>query len=289
MYDHDNKRPRGFGFITFTTEEAVDGVFTGGTMQTLHDKPIEIKRAVPRDQMGPSARALPTRASYFPSAPRSGLGAARPVGFNIPGAAAFSPTTLAGRNYSGLSLGALNGGLTAQDFSRAGGDLLQQMTALSLAGGGQMGLASLAQNITQNLGGGGAGSLGSGGGGGLSLGNSGMLLGSPGAQPGGGLAGGQPHHLAARLSLGNGFGSLPTQRSAPGPPAGGALRANSLEDAYQSAFAAAHEAPGAPPPQPPPQQQLPHLHQPPPPQQHPLHAHTAGGAFPSSQVRGAAL
>ena len=24
MYDHDNKRPRGFGFITFATEESVD-------------------------------------------------------------------------------------------------------------------------------------------------------------------------------------------------------------------------------------------------------------------------
>lgn len=50
-YDHDNKRPRGFGFITFSSEEAVDAVFTGGSLQTLHDKPIEIKRAVPRDQI----------------------------------------------------------------------------------------------------------------------------------------------------------------------------------------------------------------------------------------------
>lgn len=54
-YDHDNKRPRGFGFVTFATEEGVDEVFTGGALQTLHDKPIEIKRAVPRDQIA-SAR-----------------------------------------------------------------------------------------------------------------------------------------------------------------------------------------------------------------------------------------
>ncbi|KAK9864834.1 hypothetical protein WJX84_005922 [Apatococcus fuscideae] len=54
MYDHDNRRPRGFGFVTFCDEGAIDGVFSSGIMQTLHDKPIEIKRAVPRDQMPPS-------------------------------------------------------------------------------------------------------------------------------------------------------------------------------------------------------------------------------------------
>lgn len=32
MYDHDNKRPRGFGFITFAEEESVDNVFSHGAM-----------------------------------------------------------------------------------------------------------------------------------------------------------------------------------------------------------------------------------------------------------------
>ncbi|KAH7618760.1 hypothetical protein Ndes2526B_g05686 [Nannochloris sp. 'desiccata'] len=59
MYDHDNRRPRGFGFITFTEEEAVDKVFDRGTMQTIHDKEIEIKRAVPRDSMSPSPQRPP--------------------------------------------------------------------------------------------------------------------------------------------------------------------------------------------------------------------------------------
>lgn len=69
-YDHDNKRPRGFGFVTFVNEEGVDAVFTGGSLQTLHDKPIEIKRAVPRDQIA-SARGRPGFAQsprLFPSA-----------------------------------------------------------------------------------------------------------------------------------------------------------------------------------------------------------------------------
>ncbi len=59
MYDHENRRPRGFGFITFTEEEAVDKVFDRGTMQTIHDKEIEIKRAVPRDSMSPSPQRGP--------------------------------------------------------------------------------------------------------------------------------------------------------------------------------------------------------------------------------------
>ena len=124
MFDHENKRPRGFGFITFSgararvcacwrlaegwqgpppgrrgaaqgrgqtaqaspacpglqhwpvltaaalhppnppppprpaEEEAVDAVFARGTLHTLHDKQVEIKRAVPRDSMPPSPRTL---------------------------------------------------------------------------------------------------------------------------------------------------------------------------------------------------------------------------------------
>eukprot|EP00889_Picochlorum_renovo_P000291 jgi/Picre1/27321/NNA_000290.t1 len=49
MYDQQNRRPRGFGFITFAEEEAVDAVFAKGTIHVLHDKQIEIKRAIPRD------------------------------------------------------------------------------------------------------------------------------------------------------------------------------------------------------------------------------------------------
>ncbi|GLI64379.1 hypothetical protein VaNZ11_007645, partial [Volvox africanus] len=53
MYDHENKRPRGFGFVTFAEEDAVDRVFSHGAVQTIADKPIEVKAAVPRDQMPP--------------------------------------------------------------------------------------------------------------------------------------------------------------------------------------------------------------------------------------------
>ncbi len=245
MYDHDNKRPRGFGFITFSSEEAVDAVFAGGSMQTLHEKPIEIKRAVPRDQMAPAQAPrgpLPGRGGaggggFMPSTPRS-MAQQRPMAGYAGGSSggAFSPTALAARSYSGLSLGGLNGGL-AGDFSRSSSDLLQQMTALQLAaaGGGQLGFASL---VSQGLAAHALGSAGGLGSAGLSLGPSGGLLGSPGGQPQQqqqGLLSG--HSLGSRLSLGDGFGGLTQQQQQQhSPRSAAALRQNSLEEAYAGAF-----------------------------------------------------
>lgn len=101
MYDHDNKRPRGFGFITFTEDGVVEKVFESGAMQNIHDKQIEIKPAVPRDQMAPQARRGPP---FFPvgrGAPGMGpagmagfaAGRAPPFGFRqpLPAPGAFGP------------------------------------------------------------------------------------------------------------------------------------------------------------------------------------------------------
>jgi hypothetical protein len=46
MYDHDNKRPRGFGFITFSEEAAVAAVFAVGNMQVIYDKQASVLRSV---------------------------------------------------------------------------------------------------------------------------------------------------------------------------------------------------------------------------------------------------
>ncbi|PNW80806.1 hypothetical protein CHLRE_07g330300v5 [Chlamydomonas reinhardtii] len=69
MYDHENKRPRGFGFVTFAEEEAVERVFSHGAVQTIADKPIEVKSAVPRDQMPPTPRM---QGSYYGQPPHRG-------------------------------------------------------------------------------------------------------------------------------------------------------------------------------------------------------------------------
>jgi heterogeneous nuclear ribonucleoprotein A1/A3 len=48
MQDHTSGRSRGFGFITFQEEDAVDRVFTAGTMHEINGKRVEVKTATPK-------------------------------------------------------------------------------------------------------------------------------------------------------------------------------------------------------------------------------------------------
>ncbi|PIA36280.1 hypothetical protein AQUCO_03400288v1 [Aquilegia coerulea] len=48
MFDQTTQRPRGFGFITFDTEEAVDRVLHKN-FHDLNGKTVEVKRALPKD------------------------------------------------------------------------------------------------------------------------------------------------------------------------------------------------------------------------------------------------
>ncbi|KAK8691166.1 hypothetical protein V6N13_074685 [Hibiscus sabdariffa] len=48
MYDHNTQRPRGFGFITYDSEESVDQVLHK-TFHELNGKLVEVKRAVPKE------------------------------------------------------------------------------------------------------------------------------------------------------------------------------------------------------------------------------------------------
>ncbi|KAL5581715.1 hypothetical protein UlMin_014157 [Ulmus minor] len=58
MYDHNTQRPRGFGFITYDSEEAVDKVLLN-TFHELNGKKVEVKRAVPKElSPGPSRSPL---------------------------------------------------------------------------------------------------------------------------------------------------------------------------------------------------------------------------------------
>ncbi|XP_041997618.1 heterogeneous nuclear ribonucleoprotein 1-like isoform X1 [Salvia splendens] len=58
MYDHNTQRPRGFGFITYDSEEAVDMVLHK-TFHELNGKMVEVKRAVPKElSPGPSRSPL---------------------------------------------------------------------------------------------------------------------------------------------------------------------------------------------------------------------------------------
>ncbi|XP_031128250.1 heterogeneous nuclear ribonucleoprotein 1 [Ipomoea triloba] len=58
MYDHNTQRPRGFGFITYDSEDAVDKVLLK-TFHELNGKMVEVKRAVPKElSPGPSRSPL---------------------------------------------------------------------------------------------------------------------------------------------------------------------------------------------------------------------------------------
>ncbi|WCJ24091.1 RNA-binding (RRM/RBD/RNP motifs) family protein [Euphorbia peplus] len=48
MYDQNTQRPRGFGFISFDSEDAVDRVLHK-TFHDLNGKQVEVKRALPKD------------------------------------------------------------------------------------------------------------------------------------------------------------------------------------------------------------------------------------------------
>ncbi|CAL9747946.1 unnamed protein product [Musa acuminata subsp. burmannicoides] len=57
MYDHNTRRPRGFGFITYDSEDAVDKVLFK-SFHELNGKMVEVKRAVPRElSPGPNMRS----------------------------------------------------------------------------------------------------------------------------------------------------------------------------------------------------------------------------------------
>ncbi|KAJ1422775.1 RNA-binding domain superfamily [Sesbania bispinosa] len=64
MYDHNTQRPRGFGFITYDSEEAVDTVLLK-TFHELNGKMVEVKRAVPKElSPGPNNSPLPGYNNY---------------------------------------------------------------------------------------------------------------------------------------------------------------------------------------------------------------------------------
>ncbi|KAL2530841.1 RNA-binding (RRM/RBD/RNP motif) family protein [Forsythia ovata] len=58
MYDQQTNRPRGFGFISFDSEDAVDRVLHK-TFHDLNGKQVEVKRALPKDaNPGGSGRSM---------------------------------------------------------------------------------------------------------------------------------------------------------------------------------------------------------------------------------------
>ena len=108
MYDHNTQRPRGFGFITYDSEDAVDKVLYK-TFHELNGKLVEVKRAVPKElspgpsrvQLGGYSHGL-SRVSSFLN------GYSQPQGYNLSsvgGYGRFSPVTIGRNGFSPFSTG----------------------------------------------------------------------------------------------------------------------------------------------------------------------------------------
>lgn len=97
MYDHNTQRPRGFGFITYDSEDAVDRVLHK-IFHELNGKMVEVKRAVPKElSPGPSRSPLIgynyglSRANNFLNAYAQGYNISSVGGFGMRMDGRFNP------------------------------------------------------------------------------------------------------------------------------------------------------------------------------------------------------
>ncbi|KAK2967510.1 hypothetical protein RJ640_010151 [Escallonia rubra] len=109
MYDHNTQRPRGFGFITYDSEEAVDKVLLR-TFHELNGKMVEVKRAVPKElSPGPTRSPLGgynsglSRVSSFLNAYSQGYNPNTVGGYGVRVDGRFSPVTVGRSGYPPFS------------------------------------------------------------------------------------------------------------------------------------------------------------------------------------------
>eukprot|EP01018_Ginkgo_biloba_P010215 Gb_33012 [translate_table: standard] len=81
MYDHATQRHRGFGFITFDSEDAVDRVLQKG-FHELKDKMVEVKRAIPKELFQGTGRSSYGQGQR--SSPIGGFGARPNARYGVP-------------------------------------------------------------------------------------------------------------------------------------------------------------------------------------------------------------
>ncbi|KAK9800727.1 hypothetical protein WJX73_000776 [Symbiochloris irregularis] len=129
MQDHSSGRSRGFGFITYTDDAAVDRVFAAGQRHDLAGKRVEVKQATPRGSgpQGPRAGMLdqppgPLRGgqpgAYMPM-PQSALRSPTPYYGQSPGMAYPGPGMMAAGPYSamGYQMPYYHPGMMVQQFA----------------------------------------------------------------------------------------------------------------------------------------------------------------------------
>ncbi|KAJ8770462.1 hypothetical protein K2173_017953 [Erythroxylum novogranatense] len=112
MYDHYTQRPRGFGFITYDSEEAVDRVLLKN-FHELNGKMVEVKLAVPKElspgptrgQFGVFNYSSPSRVTSLLNGSTQGYNSNAGGGYGTRMDGRFSPVTVGRSGFSPYGAG----------------------------------------------------------------------------------------------------------------------------------------------------------------------------------------
>ncbi|KAG1668656.1 hypothetical protein FOA52_001262 [Chlamydomonas sp. UWO 241] len=144
MFDHNNNRSRGFGFVTFEEEDSVNDIFKTGTMHMLGGKQVEVKSATPK---GSGPMAMQSGRGGMPGMlnPMHPMGGAMAMGGGAVGGGFGGggvPGVMGGSGGRSMSAGGLGGGggpMGGHGHGRGGYDAAAAAYAHMAAYGGAMG------------------------------------------------------------------------------------------------------------------------------------------------------